>query len=251
MSHEVASLQGIVPELPPRADAVVRIALSKSPKERFATMAELAEELEPSAAAAGATTDLEPRVPPVSPGDPISIAPTQRAAVAAGRPTNREATAESPLATGSPVRVRGSVATAVALALLVGVMTVSWGLSSHRRALAAPDAGARGRSAFEKMSTNPQATAAYAAGVRALHEAAMGAATKQLNRAIELDPLFAAAHLRRALVDLLTLDGFTSEFKEDLQQARNSRASLEKNAIDCSSTQLRALCPRSARSRRE
>ena len=50
LSRDVAPLAEIAPEVPPRVDAIVRKALGKAPGDRFRTMEELADALEPFAA---------------------------------------------------------------------------------------------------------------------------------------------------------------------------------------------------------
>jgi len=77
------------------------------------------------------------------------------------------------------------------------------------------------------MSPNAEATAAYTAGVRALWDARADSAAKELGRAIRARSGFAAAHLRRALLS----DYISTEMRQDLLAARNSRASLSEQDL--------------------
>jgi tetratricopeptide (TPR) repeat protein len=73
------------------------------------------------------------------------------------------------------------------------------------------------------MSPNAEATAAYRAGMRALRDATLTPARTQLGHAVELDPLFGAAQLRLALLNLLLHPPIAAS---DLQGTRDAQASL-------------------------
>jgi len=76
-----------------------------------------------------------------------------------------------------------------------------------------------------EMSNNPDATAAYRAGMQALRDGAVAAARKQLIRAVALEPLFGAAQLRLALTKPLQ-PGISAITSADLQGAHAAQASL-------------------------
>ena len=67
------------------------------------------------------------------------------------------------------------------------------------------------------MSANPEAVAAYRAGMEAVRNAAGGTARKSFDRAIALDPSFAAAHLRKILATPDVTDGERANFLKAMQ----------------------------------
>jgi len=225
LSREVDSLTSRNAEIPARVDTVVRKALSKSPDARFATMEEVAEELEPFAAA---TTGQQRRFSiPVAVPD-MQLAATeqisvtgQTAVVPSGLPAKTQGSEGT---TGTVPRRRGVrtvAAVAIAVAVL-GAVGMRGRVGQVAREVAA-DAGAV--DVPSQMSSNPDATAAYHAGMQALRDGSQGTALKQLGHATELDPLFGAAQLRLALTRLLdpTVQAITSA---DLLAAHGSQTSL-------------------------
>jgi serine/threonine-protein kinase len=209
-------------EIPGPVDLVVRKALSKVPASRFATMEAVADELEPFAFTVG-TTGRERIQLPVR---EMELAATEQIAISSGDVGAQSAAAA--LTQGQTVRkARGrSVAavSAIVAAIAVGGVLGARALTGSRSArTASVDAGPL--DVPSQMSSNPDATAAYRAGMQGLRDGSMSAALNQFTRAIELDPLFAAAHLRLALTKLLDVDaqGITSA---DLQGAHASQASL-------------------------
>jgi serine/threonine-protein kinase len=228
LTREVESLRAKKPEIPPAIDAAVRVALSKAAAHRFATMEELAAELEPHALAGGAWTGRSARRS-VPQGDPSLFAPTLTAPAITGgvlEPKNEPSTKTQLASAGSPGASARSgwwkVGVGGALAAALGVASLVFWPASH-----APEAKGGGDAASvapaeSQMSANPEATAAYRAGLQALRDASLQPARQQLDRAIQLDADFAAAHLRRALLSV----EMNAEVRQDLLAARNGRASL-------------------------
>jgi serine/threonine-protein kinase len=222
LSRAVPPLTEKTRELPGPVDLVVRKALNKVPASRFATMEAVADELEPFAFTVGTTGRERISVP----ARDIELAATEQIAISSGDVGAQSAAAA--LTQGQTVRkARGR--SVIAVGAIVGAIAVGGVLgarvlmASRTARSASTDAGPAA-DVPSQMSSNPDATAAYRAGMQALRDCSMSAAMKQLGRAIELDPLFAAAHLRLALTKLLNVDvqGITSA---DLQGAHASQAS--------------------------
>lgn len=64
------------------------------------------------------------------------------------------------------------------------------------------------------MSQNPEALGAYRAGLQATRDAAFDAAWRNFLHAAELDPEFAAAHLRYAITSSITNDSIREHYRE-------------------------------------
>jgi len=156
------------PEIPREIDRVILRALAKDPADRFKSMDDVVTAL---------TTGW-------------SMASTT-------------AVDEHPEERPRPWRRRGFAMTALAAAGAIGL--IGWAIApkSGPRVTVAPTTSAPaevGPPDFgSTMSSNPEALAAYRAGMQAIHDAAAGAARKHLERATVLDPAFAAAHLRKVL----------------------------------------------------
>jgi tetratricopeptide (TPR) repeat protein len=125
---------------------------------------------------------------------------------------------------------RRSNRSAIALvASAIALVLAGWGIhrgisASHGARAGALDA-ATPQDAPSQMSSNPDATAAYRAGLQALRDGSMLPAINQFTRATELDPLFGAAQLRLVLTNILNLD-VTTITDADLKGAHASQASL-------------------------
>ena len=215
------------PDIPAPVDAVLRIALAKAPTARFAAMAEIADELDAYAAPTGVTTGRANAVRRSLPTpEPTSFAPTQplHAADVAGAPTGTQPSSPPPPSVSGSRSHRWPiplVAGAAALAVVLGGARFVSQRASAPTAVV-PDA-ASSVEVESQMSGNAGATAAFKAGMQALRDGSAQTASEQLDRAIELDPLFAAAHLRRAL---LAYDEVTPAMLRDLQSARTARQLL-------------------------
>jgi serine/threonine-protein kinase len=238
LSQEVAPMKDEFPDVPEAVDAVIRTALRKLPADRFATMEDIAQALEPFASSTAGTTI---RPPEASARDP-AFAPTEQISSSAGSLRG----ALSARTNVAPVEPRrrwwaGAGGVAIAVAVVVGVAGVSRLVASPRAARALPDA-APAAEPPSLMSTNAEATAAYRAGVQALRDASITSAERQLTHAIELDPMFALARLRLALLKIANSgESITSG---DLQPARDSRASLgERDRLILDALEPFALTP--------
>jgi len=172
----------VAPDVPPHLDAVILRALAKAKDDRFPTMLDLIAAVRgagaPSTGDAAAST--------------ISRAPPP--------PRGRE---------GSRLR-RGAIA-GVALAAALGAVAWRARRPAEVAGVAQPaDAGAApvGPPDFgSRMSANAEALAAYKAGIQAMRDAASASARQNFERATELDPGFAAAHLRKILASGIADDG--------------------------------------------
>ena len=182
--------------------------MRKSAADRFARMEAIAEELDPFAEAGGEEqeTHLPVRVP----------APLE-AAVA---PTLREVATAGP---ASPPHARLAYVAALGVVVAVGAIVASRLVPLPRGATRLiPDAATAGTES--QMSPLAEATTAYRAGLEAEQQASLELAEKQFDRGIALDPEFAAAHLRRALLADVAISDRDAE--GPAEQARNGRASL-------------------------
>jgi len=226
LSREVDPLSQRNAEIPTRVDAVVRKALNKLPDARFKKMEEIADELESFAASGAATTTGGTRISiPVremenAATEQISAA-EQSAAVQSGWPARTQGNGGSlaPRKRASPL-VIAAVAVGVAVAGVAGVRGRTGAQVAQQGVV---DAGPV--DVPSQLSTNPDATAAYRAGMQALRDGSQGAARTQFTHAVQLDPLFAAAQLRLALTKLLAPTAATIT-SADLQGAHASQTSL-------------------------
>jgi serine/threonine-protein kinase len=197
LSREVGAPSERNANVPSGVDTVVLRALRKAPGERFERMEDVVEALEPFVEADA-----------LGPGPPrvLQVASHPDEAVPAKSPWPRALVVSS------------------LLALAGGT-----GLGFARRAgppLPPVKVDAAAGQAFveSSLSANPLATKAYLDGLDALRRGSDTTARALLDRAIELDPTFAAAHLRRALFP--RGGDITTQMREDIQSARTSRGSL-------------------------
>jgi len=221
--------------------AIVHRTLSKSPDDRFASMNELVEEL---ADASGGIVEIEPSpasgLSPLSgPGPtsgPRSTGP-RRHTTPPARPRNVTSTGGSTLAASSlPRRPRWHF-----LVAGVGVLALAAIVVTTRRA-EAPSSGASVPSISSTSAVAPQAVptpitetappttrvpealAAYREGLQAFRDASWLVAHDAYERAIKLDPTFAAAYLRLAMTSRYL--GTAVETRESFQKAMQLRAQL-------------------------
>ena len=127
-----------------------------------------------------------------------------------------------PAATARTSDGRWRVMTAAAAAAFA-LLGVGWATTKRpappAAAVAAPVA------TVDVGSTNGEAVAAYRAGVDALHDASGGTARRNFDRAIALDPAFAAAHLRKVLATPWVGDAE----RESMRKATQLRATLNEH----------------------
>lgn len=171
-------------------EAILR-ALAKEPAARFASMADVADALEPfaSVTTGGERVRVAPRGR--AEDDPAYAATTRIPTTVSVEPASSApaASAASPrrraLALAAPLVLLGALGAAVYVARSRA--------DPQRRTtiLASPSA--------RPLSTVPQAETAYKDAMRLWHDGAMARARASLAQAIELDPTFSAAHLQLAL----------------------------------------------------
>jgi serine/threonine-protein kinase len=226
-------LGGDVEGLPAAVEQVVHRALSKDPGARFATMAEIAEALEPFATPAGAAAGHAR--PSDAHGERVRVTPLAgNAAVVTPRhgegargsasgeaadlsdpsvayaATTRVPTSVSvaPPDAGSPSsragdrrrRERRPRSRALRLAVPVGLLAMlavaTFAVVRRRHVVARPGVGGL---APRPLSTVPEAETAYRAAMSQWRDGAATKARATLQRAIDLDPTFSAAYLELAL----------------------------------------------------
>ncbi|HEY3819062.1 MAG TPA: protein kinase [Polyangiaceae bacterium] len=195
-----ASLGEVRPEVPAALDAIVSRCLAKSREGRFADAAALAEALEGL-----------PAAPVATPVSPPSVPPRRRRSGPLG----------------------WAAAVVVALAAL-GALAVWHGPGAGPVPVPVDrpsPVSAPGPTAITDLpppkTSNPQAGAAYAAAMQSMRDANLAGALGHFFEARELDPRFAAVHLRLADVDPGAGDESLDERRAYLQTALANRASLD------------------------
>jgi tetratricopeptide (TPR) repeat protein len=187
--------------VPAEVDDLVRRALSKEAADRFATMDDVVRSLEPHA----------------------GVAPERRAA------------------TMPPQRVKRRRTRVITLSLVVAALVAAAGafrMRETQRARASADNAAKASAADasvtatttergSKLSANAEATAAYRAGMQALHDASLQAAREQFRHAVALDPTFAAAYLGM----VLAVWDVDDELRDGFRRAESGRASLSERDV--------------------
>ncbi len=231
LSKDVDGPRAVNPEIPVQVDAAIRVAMSKAAKNRFPTMDELADEVEPFASSTAATSQrVRERVSFRAP-EQMAFLPTEASLSSRNLPVaNAPSTRTSMAATdpaSSPTKTRGRrlllfAATAI-VALGFGVRLAGGPHSST--AHQAQGAGDAAPAEEPALSRNPEAAEAYRAGLRALRDASINFADSHFKRAIELDPAFGAAHLQRAIIESIYDQGVAG-LREELGKAHDLRASL-------------------------
>jgi len=248
-SEEIPSPRSVRPDIPAALEAICMRALARDQAERYATAAEMQRALEAWLASSG------------EPAGAKELAATMEALFAADRAATKaeieqqiraapvgQESVEIPMlragasATTAPgvgvgggdatgVRERqqvrrlvvvGRVAIAVALAASVATGVATWRNRVKAKQAAAAAAAAAVPVEEPGMSKNPEAVAAYRAGVRAFLDADREGATKDFDRALEIDKDFPAAQLRRGIVSVR----LEEEERVHLREAIERRARL-------------------------
>ena len=188
-------------DVPAVVEQTITRALAKEPTARFASMADVADAIEPFAmqTTGGDRVRITPRISdadhpsafaattrvPTS----VSVPPAGDATPPAEQTTHRKEAAPRPGAgTGRklaqlavPLVLIGALGTAVALVK-----------KSNTNLVVSADAS-------RPLSTVPEAEATYKEAMQLWHDGATGKSRTMLRRAVELDPMFAAAHLQLAI----------------------------------------------------
>jgi serine/threonine protein kinase/tetratricopeptide (TPR) repeat protein len=201
VSDEPPPLRSVAPDVPQLVIDVVSRAMSKSPKERYPSMDALVTALEPAVGASSA------RLLPRSAPDPML-------------PFLQTVDTDGSLAGGlKPLRRRRSFALPAAIGAAL-VVAAGLGVALKNRSGTATASGAGG-----PQPASTAAAAAYAMGLEARRNGMTRVATESWEHTLALDPDFAPALLRLALIDYGTGD--------DLRSARDlfQRASIMRAAL--------------------
>jgi serine/threonine-protein kinase len=241
-SEDIPSPRTVRADVPEALEAACMRALAPDPEARFATAADMQRELEAWLASSGeragakelaetmlglfaedraatkAEIEEQMRAAPATTGT-TGLVPAMQSSVDAdstpgvGGPQTTAATA----AMDRPKRGSAMVAgTALAMALVVGGAV---GVNRWRAAKAKPGPVATAAPKVEPgMSSNAEAMEAYRAGMQAFRDADVGGAIRSLDKAIELDKAFPAAHLRRAIATSALDDSARSHLRDALAQ---------------------------------
>ena len=180
----------------PVEDTILR-TLSKEPAARFASMADVADVIEPFAmqTTGGDRVRVTPRVTDHGSEnhDPSAFAATTRVPTSVSVPpaeaaAQGEATERAPKR--PPRRKLGQLAVPLALLVALGSVVIV-----VKRKTTTPTAPL----AVRPLSTVPEAETAYTEAMHLWRDGATAKARATLRKAIELDPAFAAAHLELAI----------------------------------------------------
>jgi eukaryotic-like serine/threonine-protein kinase len=190
LTDPVPPLRAECPEVPEAVEETLLRALAKDPNARFASMADLADALEPFAAHSTASAKDRVRISPALPprDDPTAFAATTRV-------PSTEPKAEDPRGGQDGDRRtsrRRTMQLAVPLVLLAALAATTAFVVRRPPVVGGVDAP-------RPLSAIPEAEAAYAEAMSLWHDGSRARAEAALRRAIELDPTFAAAHLQLAI----------------------------------------------------
>ena len=203
LTEQPRPIRGRIDDVPAVVEETILRALSKEASARFPTMADVAEALEPFATV---TTGGE-RVritPPLRNGDDPAYAATTKIPT-----TVSVAPSADPRAATVPPEAPRRRALSLALPLMLigalgaGVWVAKGRLDARgtppRVTVTTATPPPPSASTARPLSSVPEAEATYREAMSLWHDGAGAKARVSLNRAIELDPAFAAAHLQLAL----------------------------------------------------
>ncbi|AKV01506.1 serine/threonine protein kinase [Labilithrix luteola] len=186
LTEQPASLRERNQDIPAAVEETVMRALAKDPKARFASMADVADALEPFATQStggGERVRIAPRR-----DDPTAFAATTRVPTSVSiAPMPKDA--GGPPAKNPKARIWSLVVPIALTGVLAGAVVLA------RRAHPTPiPAGAP-----RPLSTVPEAEAAFKEARNLLHDGVDSKGRAAMARAVDLDPTFAAAHLEIAI----------------------------------------------------
>jgi serine/threonine-protein kinase len=202
--------------VPAAADATVRKALAKSPRDRFASMEELAAALEPLATQSTRDVSIPSTEPPPPSKDDARTPQT----------TTLESVAPQRVRSRAPLVLFGAAALAGAVA--IGVRATRAPTSAPTASSATPAAVPSGTAITAlpaAKTTNTQAAASYLAGLQGIRDASIMSAVTSFRHAVDLDPTIAPAYVRLAW--FYAAQGDAHEARTAFQRAAQLRASLE------------------------
>ena len=185
-------------DVPASVEETILRALAKEPDDRFLSMADVADAVEPFAmqTTGGDRVRITPRISESE--DPSAFAATTRVPASISVPPAHEASTPAADRTERKSAHRKKRArrklTQLALPLaLLGALAA--GVVLARRSANVQVAA----DAARPLSNVPEAEVAYKEAMRLWHDGATGKARTTLRKAVELDPTFAAAHLQLAI----------------------------------------------------
>ena len=184
-----------VKDVPSVVEETIMRSLAKEPAHRFPSMADVAEALEPFAAltTGGDRVRVSPRARPED--DPAYAATTRVPTTVSVGPSP---SVDTPRA-DAPQQRRARALSLAAPLVLLGMLGAAVYAVRTRSGPTVPKPVPTSASAPRPLSTVTQAESAYKDAVSLWHDGATVKARKALERAVELDPTFAAAHLELAL----------------------------------------------------
>lgn len=190
-----------VKDLPSAVEETIVRALAKEPDARFASMADVADAVEPFAiqSTGGDRVRITPRVPTES-DDPSAFAATTRVPTSisvAPAPAEAQVQAHAEKTGRKLQRKRArsrkkAAQLAVPLVLLGALAAAVVLVRKNANVVTAADAS-------RPLSIVPEAEKEYFDAMRQWHDGATGKARATLRHSVELDPTFAAAHLQLAI----------------------------------------------------
>jgi serine/threonine-protein kinase len=210
--------RSVRPELPPALDAVLDRALAKKPADRFPDVRSFARALQ---AAIGASASLPPPASGTLATARTELAPTP--APSRDRPRTRTAR----LAAG-------------AVAISVAASVVAWRATAQRSTTPSAAAAAVTTAASDAAkpivyaavvagsTASPAAQAAFRQGMRLWATARARDAGRAFDRALDVEPELASAHLARALVSNVLADDLGDEARRHLAAAARGKDALTK-----------------------
>ena len=185
-----------LPELPNQVEGTILRALSKEPQARFPSMSDVADAIEPFAmqTTGGDRVRITPRLPESE--HPSAFAATTRVPTSVSVPAPAEVKSQVANRASRPPkkkRRRKLTQLALPLALLAALGAI---VLVVRKTNNPTEIGA---DASRPLSSVPEAEAAYHEAMQLWHDGATGKARATLRHAVDLDPMFAAAHLQLAI----------------------------------------------------
>jgi serine/threonine-protein kinase len=212
-----AAPSAVNPLVPAAFDRIVARCLAKEPSERYPDAQALLEELR-KLEASSSRLALESTVERPVEGDSL-VTPAPSTVPRGARPWRRGV-----MLVGALV-VAGSLG---ALALSVRSRKSGVPAAAAPTASTAASSGVRALTEWPPPKTSsPEAATLYAEALQALRDASVAASLKDLQRAVALDPHFAAAHVRLALFHLASWDRGGSETRLHIAAATQARTSLD------------------------